>query len=79
VDKSKWYAGHVEFTFQDLYLGRNEMWKLCESLVGQCVYSGQSISFVGSFSAKIRGIYIGNNKVVLSFNLRIISFTYNIQ
>ena len=55
-------AEYVEFVFQDQYLGRNDMWRLGERLVGQCVYSNQDITFIGNIAAKIQNIYISGNK-----------------
>ena len=64
MDKNLWSADYVEFTFQDQYLGRNEMWRLDQYLQGQCVYVDQEISFIGVASAKIQGIYIAGKKVL---------------
>ncbi|KAJ3558430.1 hypothetical protein NM688_g932 [Phlebia brevispora] len=63
VDKTAWSADYVELTFQDQYLGRNEMWRLDQHLVGQCLYVDQEISFIGVVSAKIHTIYINGKKV----------------
>ncbi|KAF7778433.1 hypothetical protein Agabi119p4_2778 [Agaricus bisporus var. burnettii] len=63
VDKEVCCADHVEFAFQDQYLGRNDMWRLGEQLVGQCVYTGRDISFVGVVMGKIQNIYIKGKKV----------------
>jgi hypothetical protein len=63
VDKEKRSADYVEFTFQDQYLGRNDMWRLGKHLVGRCVYADQDISFVGTIAATIRNIYIDGKKV----------------
>ncbi|TFY76930.1 hypothetical protein EWM64_g7082 [Hericium alpestre] len=63
VERSKCQADYVEFTFQDQYLGRNDMWRLGEQLVGQCVHADQEISFIGSTSAKVDSIHIDGQKV----------------
>lgn len=63
VDKASCLADYVEFVFQDQYLGRNEMWRLSQHLVGQCVYKNQEVSFIGSIGVKIQAIYIGGEKV----------------
>ncbi|THH20912.1 hypothetical protein EW146_g569 [Bondarzewia mesenterica] len=63
VDKTKCQADHAEFVFQDLYLGRNDMWRLSEQLVGQCVHVDQEISFIGSVVAKVDAIYVKGEKV----------------
>ncbi|KZT69866.1 hypothetical protein DAEQUDRAFT_709659 [Daedalea quercina L-15889] len=60
--KSKYCADFVELTFQDQYLGRNEMWRLGSHLVGQCIYVHQDISFIGVIGAKVREIYIDGHK-----------------
>lgn len=57
-------ADYVEFVFQDQYLGRNDMWRLGEHLVGQCVYTDQEVTFVGNLVAKIKNVYIGGEKVI---------------
>ncbi|OBZ69159.1 Vacuolar membrane-associated protein IML1 [Grifola frondosa] len=67
VDKEKWSADYVELTFQDQYLGRNDMWRLGNDLVGQCVYMEQEISFIGVITAKVQGIYINGNKVSAAY------------
>jgi hypothetical protein len=69
VDKDTCRADYLEFTFQDQYLGRNEMWRLCQHLVGQCVYVDQDISFIGVIAAKISNIYIDGKKVKWVFLL----------
>lgn len=56
-------AEYVELVFQDQYLGRNDMWRLGEHLVGQCVYTNQDITFVGNIAAKIQNIYISGKNV----------------
>lgn len=53
----------MEFTFQDQYMGRNEMWRMDQHLVGQCVYVDQEISFIGVVSARVHSIYIGGKSV----------------
>lgn len=63
VDEDVWSADYIEFTFQDQYLGRNEMWRMGKFLVGQCVFVDQEISFIGVVSAKVHAIYIAGKKV----------------
>ncbi|KAJ3761129.1 hypothetical protein EV360DRAFT_93195 [Lentinula raphanica] len=63
VDKHKYAAEFVELSFQDQYLGRNDMWRMGKHLVNQCIYTEQEISFIGSIAAKIKDIYIGGQKV----------------
>ncbi|KAF5373881.1 hypothetical protein D9758_000636 [Tetrapyrgos nigripes] len=63
VDKAKYSATYVELTFQDQYLGRNDMWRLNKHLVDQCVYTDQEVSFIGSIAANIKNIYVGGQKV----------------
>jgi bifunctional DNA-binding transcriptional regulator/antitoxin component of YhaV-PrlF toxin-antitoxin module len=63
VDRANYSADYVEFTFQDQYLGRSDMWRLGEGLVGQCVYTDQDVAFVGGIAAKINAIYVGDKKV----------------
>lgn len=64
VDKASCLADYVEFVFQDQYLGRNEMWRLSQHLVGQCVYKNQEVSFIGSIGVRIQAIYVGGEKVL---------------
>lgn len=66
ADKTSCSADYVEFIFQDQYLGRNDMWRLGEQLVGQCIYTNQEVNFIGNAVAKILNIYIGNKKVRIS-------------
>ncbi|KAF9014224.1 hypothetical protein BDQ17DRAFT_1386700 [Cyathus striatus] len=63
VEKGSCCADYVEFVFQETYLGRNDMWRIGEHLVGQYVYVDEEISFVGSVAAKIQNIFIGGKKV----------------
>ncbi|ESK89207.1 vacuolar membrane-associated protein iml1 [Moniliophthora roreri MCA 2997] len=63
VEKTKYHADYVEVSFQDQYLGRNEMWRLGKHLVNQCVYTGQELSFIGTITAKIQDILVGGDKV----------------
>ncbi|TFK72729.1 hypothetical protein BDN72DRAFT_957080 [Pluteus cervinus] len=63
VDKDNCSADYVEFIFQDQYLGRNDMWRLGEQLVGQCIHTNQEVTFIGSIAAKIHCIYIGGERV----------------
>ncbi|KAG5720836.1 Vacuolar membrane-associated protein iml1 [Termitomyces sp. T112] len=63
VDKQDCCAEYIELVFQDQYLGRNDMWRLGKDLVGQCIYTDQPITFVGSIAAKIQSIYIGGKSV----------------
>ncbi|KAJ7069707.1 hypothetical protein C8F01DRAFT_1245893 [Mycena amicta] len=63
VNPALYSADFVEFIFQDQYLGRSDMWRLGEHLVGQCVYTGQDVAFVGGMAAKIQTIYVDGKKV----------------
>lgn len=63
VDEEACNASHVELIFQDQYLGRNDMWRLGEQLVGECVFLNQLVSFVGVTVAKIQNIYIKGKMV----------------
>lgn len=67
VDKDKCSADHIEFIFQDQYLGRNDMWRLGKQLVGQCIYVEQEVSFIGAPAAKIEAIYVDGNKVSAAY------------
>ena len=63
LDKDSCKADYVEFAFQDQYLGRNEMWRLGQYLVGKCVYVDQDISFIGVIAAKVTAVYVGGHRV----------------
>ncbi|KAJ7137941.1 hypothetical protein C8R44DRAFT_339542 [Mycena epipterygia] len=63
VDPANYSADYVEFIFQDQYLGRSDMWRLGEALIGQCVYTDQDVAFVGGIAAKIQTIYVDGKKV----------------
>ncbi|KAH9832871.1 uncharacterized protein C8Q71DRAFT_713521 [Rhodofomes roseus] len=67
IDRSKYCADYVELTFQDQYLGRNEMWRLGSHLVGQCIYVQQEISFIGVIGAKVQAIYVDGRKVPAAY------------
>lgn len=76
VEIEKCSADSVEFVFQDQYLGRNDMWRLCEHLVGQCVHTNQEIQFIGTIAAKIESIYVGGKKAC-GFKMFIKSWRFN--
>ncbi|KAL4266799.1 Vacuolar membrane-associated protein IML1 [Pleurotus pulmonarius] len=63
VERENHQADYVELIFQDQYLGRNDMWRLGEHLVGQCIYKNQEISFIGAIAAKIHSIYVNGKQV----------------
>ena len=63
VSQDDWSADFVEFTFQDNYLGRNEMWRLGQYLVGQCVFVDQEIPFIGAAVVKVHAVYVAGKKV----------------
>lgn len=63
VDPRDHHADFIELSFQDQYLGRNEMWRLVEHLEGSCVSINQEISFIGSIAAKVVSIYVKGQKV----------------
>jgi len=63
VDENQYAAEFVEITFQDQYLGRTDMWRIGQSLRGQCVFVGQEINFLGSVAGTISNIYIQGVKV----------------
>ncbi|RKP26450.1 vacuolar membrane-associated protein Iml1, partial [Syncephalis pseudoplumigaleata] len=46
-------------TFRDQYLGRNDMWRLRQSLLGKTVYISQRVLFAGCIRAQVGDIYIG--------------------
>jgi len=35
----------VELTFKDQYLGRSDMWRLKNSLIGSCMYTNKKLEF----------------------------------
>ncbi|KAJ7633176.1 hypothetical protein FB45DRAFT_1058142 [Roridomyces roridus] len=63
VDPANYSADYVELFFQDQYLGRSDMWRLAERLVGECVYTDQDIAFLGGVAVKIQTIYVDGKKV----------------
>nr|GAT60204.1 predicted protein [Mycena chlorophos] len=63
VDPALYSAEFIELIFQDQYLGRSDMWRLGEYLVGQCVYANQEVSFIGGIVAKIQAIYMDGKQV----------------
>lgn len=63
VDKDAYAADYIELTFQDQYLGRNDMWRLSAYLAGQCVFVEQEHSFIGVIAVKVQNIYLNGKKV----------------
>lgn len=63
MDKANHSADYIEVTFQDQYLGRNDMWRITRTLKDQCVYSGQEIDFLGSVAGTIGNIFTQGAKV----------------
>lgn len=53
----------MELVFKDQYLGRNDMWRLGEQLVEQCMFVDQIVPFVGAAVAKVENIYVKGKKV----------------
>ena len=45
VDPQTAALDSLELTFKDQYLGRSDMWRLKNSLIGSCVYNGKKIEF----------------------------------
>jgi hypothetical protein len=63
VDPSNHTAHYADLIFQDQYLGRNDMWRLGQNLVNQCVYTNQEISFMNAPLGKIQDIFVNGKKV----------------
>ncbi|KAH7107515.1 hypothetical protein BKA62DRAFT_136205 [Auriculariales sp. MPI-PUGE-AT-0066] len=63
VAPNEFAAEFVEIYFQDQYLGRSEMWRATNFLVGQCVHVDQKITYGGCTDATIKAIYIDQQKV----------------
>lgn len=45
VDPQSAALDSLELTFKDQYLGRSDMWRLKNSLIGSCVYTGKKLEF----------------------------------
>ncbi|KAL0060638.1 vacuolar membrane-associated protein iml1 [Marasmius tenuissimus] len=76
VEQDKYHAEYAEISFQDQYLGRNDMWRLGKHLVDQCVHTGQEITFMNSITAKIHGIWVGGKKVPSACITSLTKFIY---
>ncbi|KAG7093064.1 hypothetical protein E1B28_009356 [Marasmius oreades] len=76
VDQTEHRAEYVELSFQDQYLGRNDMWRLDKHLVNQCVYVGQEISFINAIMTKIHGIYVRGKQVLAALITPLTKFIY---
>ncbi|KAL0572471.1 vacuolar membrane-associated protein iml1 [Marasmius crinis-equi] len=76
VEHEKYHAEYAEISFQDQYLGRNDMWRLGKHLVDQCVYTGQEISFINSITTKIHAIWVGGKKVPAALITPLTKFIY---
>ncbi|KAF9261252.1 hypothetical protein L218DRAFT_961730 [Marasmius fiardii PR-910] len=76
VDQAEYHAEFVELSFQDQYLGRNDMWRLDKHLVNQCVYVGQEITFINSITTKIHGLHVSDKKVPAALITPLTKFIY---
>jgi hypothetical protein len=45
VDPASAALDSVELTFKDQYLGRSDMWRLKNCLIGSCLYIGKKLEF----------------------------------
>ena len=45
IDPATAALDSVELTFKDQYLGRSDMWRLKNCLVGSCVYTNKKLEF----------------------------------
>lgn len=45
IDPQSAALDSLELTFKDQYLGRSDMWRLKNSLIGSCVYTNKKIEF----------------------------------
>ncbi|WFD21319.1 vacuolar membrane-associated protein iml1 [Malassezia caprae] len=58
---------HVELYFKDQYIGRADMWRLCESMVDACVYVGQTVTLAVGIRAKIGRLFIHEHSVMSGY------------
>ena len=63
VDEKASRASHVELIFRDQYLARADMWRLInDQLVGQCIYRGQKVEFMGAIRVVVKAIFVDGRK-----------------
>jgi hypothetical protein len=64
VDPRRVELDSIELTFKDQYLGRSEMWRLKNSLVGSCVYVGKKLEYCSSaIRCQVHELWSSGDKV----------------
>lgn len=58
---------HVELYLKDQYIGRADMWRLCEAMVDGCVYVGQTIQLAVGIRAKVGRLFIHEHSVMAGY------------
>lgn len=58
---------HAELYFKDQYIGRADMWRLCESMVDACVYVGQTVTLAVGIRAQIGRLFIHEHSVMSGY------------
>ncbi|WFD28800.1 vacuolar membrane-associated protein iml1 [Malassezia nana] len=58
---------HAELYFKDQYIGRADMWRLCEAMVDGCVYVGQTITLPVGIRVKIGRLFIHEHSVMAGY------------
>lgn len=67
VPRARHTLTHAELYFKDQYIGRADMWRLCESMVDSCVYVGQTITLAVGIRAKIGRLFIHEHSVTSGY------------
>ncbi|GAV47364.1 hypothetical protein ZYGR_0H02050 [Zygosaccharomyces rouxii] len=60
-------ADLVELNIKDCLINRGDMWCLNSQLVGQCVFSGQKLTFLDTIRATVNGIYREGKKTLSGY------------
>jgi hypothetical protein len=60
-------ADLIEIHFKDTYLTRADMWRISSSLIGQCLYSCQRVSYYDVFRASVKNIYREGHKTFSAY------------
>ncbi|RUS26722.1 hypothetical protein BC938DRAFT_484206 [Jimgerdemannia flammicorona] len=50
-------AEHIELSLKDQYVGRADMWRLKQSMIGTCVYEGKQLRSKEGINAQVKKIY----------------------
>lgn len=67
IDPSLVSLDHVELAFKEQYLGRSDMWRLQQSLKGNCAYLEKKILYAGSIKATVKRLFKDEKEITSGY------------